>query len=171
MLIFFRYRYNRYYTILKQYPANNPMFPGLTFPCKTNFSLQETIEICANALYDDDLVPPPFPREIFIELMQTGFSSVEFNFNDTMYQQINGVAMGSPLGPALVHIFVGYQENKIFLNVKKPLNFYRYVDDTFAFLKKKIIVKNFFLHSTLFTLHYVLRSKKNLTLSSRFWTS
>ena len=50
----------------------------------TNVPLQETIEICANALYDDDLVPPPFPRKIFIELMQAATSSVEFSFNNTM---------------------------------------------------------------------------------------
>ena len=67
----------------------------------TNVPLQETIEICANALYDDNLVPLPFPRKIFIELMQTATSSVEFSFNNTMYRQTDDVAMGSPLGPAL----------------------------------------------------------------------
>ena len=46
------------------------------------------------------------PREIFIELMQTATSSVEFSFNDSMYRQTDDVAMGSPLGPALANIFV-----------------------------------------------------------------
>ena len=40
--------------------------------------------------------------------------------------------MGSPLGPALANIFVGFQETKLFLNVKKPLIYYHYVNDTFA---------------------------------------
>ena len=31
----------------------------------TNVSLQETIEICANVLYDDDLVPPPFHKNFY----------------------------------------------------------------------------------------------------------
>ena len=33
------------------------------------------------------------PRAVFIELMEsaTGTSSVEFSFNDTMYQQTDGV--------------------------------------------------------------------------------
>ena len=64
-------------------------------------------------------------REIFIELMQTATASVEFSFNDIMYRQIDGVAMGSSLGPALTNIFVGYQEAKLFLIVKKPLMYYR----------------------------------------------
>ena len=64
--------------------------------------------------------------------MQTATSSVEFSFNDTMYRQIDGVAMEFPLGPALANIFVGYQETKLFLNVKKSLIYSRYVDDIFA---------------------------------------
>ena len=53
--------------------------------------------------------------------MQTATSSVEFSFNDTMYRKTDGVAMESPLSPALANIFVGYQETKLFFNIKKPL--------------------------------------------------
>ena len=64
--------------------------------------------------------------------MQLATSSVEFSFNNNMYQQIDGVAMGSPLGPALANIFVGHQEQKLFNVVNRPLAYFRYVDDTFA---------------------------------------
>ena len=68
----------------------------------TNVPLAETIQICADALYNNnDLTQPSFPRDIFVELMQLTTSSVEFSFNNKMYRQIDGVAMGSPLGPAL----------------------------------------------------------------------
>ena len=73
----------------------------------TNVPLAETIEICADALYNDDSTAPSFPRNIFVELMQLATSSVEFSFNNNMHRQIDGVAMGSPLGPALANIFVG----------------------------------------------------------------
>ena len=40
--------------------------------------------------------------------------------------------MGSPLGPALANIFVGYYEEKLFSQTQKPSTYFRYVDDTFA---------------------------------------
>ena len=46
--------------------------------------------------------------------MERVISSVEFSFNDIMYRQIDGVAMGSPLGTALANIFVDYNETKLF---------------------------------------------------------
>ena len=98
----------------------------------SNVPLAETIEICADALYNGELTPPPFPRAIFVELMQTATSSAEFSFNNIMHRQIDGVAMGSPLGPSLANIFVGYHELLLFKRVNKPLMYYRYVDDTFA---------------------------------------
>ena len=35
-----------------------------------------------------------------------------FIFNEKLYKQINGVAMGSPLGPTLANIFLGYHERR-----------------------------------------------------------
>ena len=80
----------------------------------TNIPLAETIQICADTFYDGDLSPPQFSKEIFIELMNVATTSAEFSFNNVMYQQIDGVAMGSPLGPALANIFVGYYQISCF---------------------------------------------------------
>ena len=86
----------------------------------TNVPLAKTIQICADALYSLEYPPAPFPRQIFVELMEMATSSVEFNFNDIMHCQIDGVALGSPLGPALANIFVGYYESKLFHTTSKP---------------------------------------------------
>ena len=50
-----------------------------------------------------------------------------------MYQQIDGIAMGSPLGAVMVNIFVGFQEEKLFETKNKLLYYVRYVDGTFMF--------------------------------------
>ena len=112
----------------------------------TNVPLAVTINICADALYSDDSMTPSFPRSVFAELMQLATSSVEFSFNNNMHRQIDGVAMGSLLGPALANIFVGHQGAKLFANVKRPLAYFRYVDDTFAAFNNKEDCNIFFSH-------------------------
>jgi len=68
-----------------------------------------------------------FPRKIFIKLMEMATRSVEFSFNDVIYQKTDGNAMGSPFGPALANIFVGYYESKLFDSFSEPLMYYRYI--------------------------------------------
>jgi len=72
-----------------------------------------------------------------------------------MYRQIDDVAMGSPLGPALANIFVGHQEQKIFNVVNRPLAYFRYVDDTFAVFNNEDDCNAFLSH--LNSLHPSLR--------------
>ena len=86
--------------------------------------------------------------------MKSATSGVEFSFNDIMYKQTDGVAMGSPLGPALAKIFVGFNEEKLFSHISKPSTYFRYVDDTFAMFCNEKESENFFnqlncLHSSL----------------------
>ena len=78
--------------------------------------------------------------------MNLATSSVEFIFNNTTHRQIDGVAMGLPLGPVLANILVGYQEVKLFDNTNKPLTYFRYVDDTFAVFDNEDDCNNFFIH-------------------------
>ena len=87
----------------------------------TNILLAGTIQICADSLYESNLTPPIMDKDVFIELMNIATTSVEFNFNNKMYKQIDGVAMGSSLGPALTNIFVGYQKEKLFIGNNQPL--------------------------------------------------
>ena len=40
--------------------------------------------------------------------------------------------MGSPLGPGLAIIFIGYYKEKLFSQTQKTQTYFRYVDNTFA---------------------------------------
>ena len=71
------------------------------------------------------------PKDIFFQLMTVLTSCVEFSFNNVMFRQIDGVAMGSPLGPALANILVGNHEHKLFASNSKTFLYQRYVDDIF----------------------------------------
>ena len=59
-----------------------------------------------------------------------------FSFNNVMYRQIEGVAMGSPLGPLFTSIFVGFHEKKI-PAAKMPEMYERYVDDIFSHFQSR----------------------------------
>ena len=65
------------------------------------------------------------------------------------------MAISSPLGLSLANIFVGYHEVLLFKRVNKPLMYYRYVDDTFAFFNDENKCNEFFSH--LSSLHPSLR--------------
>ena len=98
----------------------------------TNVPLDETIKICLEALYDQSDYQPLIPKDVFVEMMKSATSSVGFSFNNTMYKQTDGVAMGSPLGPVLANIFVGYYEEKLFSQTQKPPIYFKYADNTFV---------------------------------------
>lgn len=80
---------------------------------------------------------------------------MEFSFNETMYVQTDGVAMGSPLGPVLANIFAGYYERLLLDKVPKPCVYMRYVDDTFSIFDSARDATNFL--SYLNSLHSFLK--------------
>ena len=54
-----------------------------------------------------------------------------FSFAGSYYKQINGVAMGTKMGPSYANLFVGYTEHQFFnqYNGPKPDHYRRYIDD------------------------------------------
>ncbi len=73
------------------------------------------------------------------ELLLICTTQSHFQFNKSYYEQIDGVAMGSPLGPLFANVFMSNFERKYMKQIKKlGVNLWlRYVDDVFATLKNK----------------------------------
>ena len=101
----------------------------------TNIPLEETIDICVDNLYSDNENPPNIPKHNFRNLLNIATKETFFMFNNKYYKQVDGVAMGSPLGPALANIFMCSFENKWLRdcpNDFRPVFYRRYIDDIFV---------------------------------------
>ena len=77
----------------------------------TNVPLDETTQICRDKSYALPN-PPKFPRSVLKDLLVFATKRSHFVFDGQYYDQIDGVAMGSPLGPALANIFMCDFEEK-----------------------------------------------------------
>ncbi|XP_057293116.1 uncharacterized protein LOC130621786 [Hydractinia symbiolongicarpus] len=94
----------------------------------TNIPLNETIEICTNLVFDQCDRCQGLTRSEFKSLLELATKESYFIFNDKIYQQIDGVAMGSPLGPTFANVFLCYHEQNWLNNCPtefKPVYFKR----------------------------------------------
>ena len=107
----------------------------------TNVPLIETIEIILNKLFPtQNTVFNGFDMFNFRRILEIAVIDTHFIFNDKIYKQVDGMAMGSPLGPTFANIFMCHLE-ELYLNQCPasfaPLFYKRYVDDTFVLFKER----------------------------------
>ncbi|XP_067022058.1 uncharacterized protein [Acropora muricata] len=81
----------------------------------TNVPLDETIQICLDKLYALSN-PPKLPRTVLKNLLVFATKRSHFVFDGQYYDQVDGVAMGSPLGPVLANIFMCHFEETWVMN-------------------------------------------------------
>ena len=98
----------------------------------TNIPLKETIDMVCDYVYESDS-KPPFERKTFKKLLEIATGGY-FLYKDTLYCQVDGVTMGSPLGPTLANFFLAHFETKFMTNKPSfaPDLYLRYVDDLFC---------------------------------------
>ena len=102
-----------------------------------NIPMEEAIKICCDLLYENQLLCN-ISKNQFEELLRAALSTNYFSFDGIIYQQVDWVAMGSPLGPSLANAFLAHYE-QIWLNdcpdEFKPVYYKRYVDDIFLLFR------------------------------------
>ncbi len=77
-----------------------------------NIPLMETIDICVNQCKEN--LPINLTISQFKSLLETAVKELVFvfNINNKLYQQIDGVAMGSPLEQTLANAFLCFLKKK-----------------------------------------------------------
>ncbi len=114
----------------------------------TSLPLVEMVDLVTNDLF---LHNPPdhISQAGFRKLLELAVFDSFFLFEGDMYHQIDGVAMGSPLGPTLANAFLCHYES-IWLNQCppsfKPIFYRRYVDDTFLLFKSEEHIQQFLVY-------------------------
>ena len=78
----------------------------------TNIPLDKTIDICTNQLFENTDTVEGFKKSELKQLLCLATKESYFIFNSLLYKQVDGVAMGSPLGPSLANAFLSYCEKK-----------------------------------------------------------
>ena len=71
----------------------------------TNVPLEDTVNICSDQLFKNVDKVNNLSKEEFKQLLSLATKESYFMFDNECYQQIDGVAMGSPLGPTLANAF------------------------------------------------------------------
>ena len=113
----------------------------------TNVPVAETIEIIINKIFTEpDTLFHNFNKTDFKKILELAVLDTPFLFNGIAYKQVDGMAMGSPLGPTFANIFMCAFEEQLLDNC--PLSFYplfyrRYVDDTFALFRTQDAANSF----------------------------
>ena len=108
----------------------------------TNVSLDETIDIIIKRIYDKTEINIDIAKKEMRELLHFCTKNAHFTLNNKKYLQVDGIAIGSPIGPVLANIFMVELERNIIPILSNDLSLWKiYADDTICFIKLPSINK------------------------------
>ena len=90
----------------------------------TNVLVDDSINIIIETIYNNNntngIKLPKIPVKLLNELLNICTKDLIFRTpQGLLYQQINGVSMGSPLGPLFANFYMDHLENKILSNIQR----------------------------------------------------
>ena len=93
---------------IKKVKATNVFLISYVCSLFASIPLKETIDIAVDSLFEHN---PDFKvTKNEFKKLDFATSGTHFLFDGSIYDQIDGVAMGSPLDPIVANLFVGYHE-------------------------------------------------------------
>ncbi|CAF3042390.1 unnamed protein product [Rotaria socialis] len=101
----------------------------------TNVPVEEAINVTLDFIFKlkQKNANIPFSREQMKKLLELSVRDAPFRFQNKIYKQIDGVAMGSPLTPILANLWLQKIEQKLNkFSKNRPVIWLRYVDDIFC---------------------------------------
>ena len=130
----------------------------------TNVPLEETINICANELLKSNSSIHGLNKKQITELLSLTTKELIILFDMAFHTQVDGVAMGSPLGPSLANAFL-FHETKWLNDCPekfKPVFYKKYVNDIFVLFRRPEHVKPFvgYMNGNIKTSIFLLKRKK-----------
>ena len=104
-----------------------------------SISVKEAIKLAVNLIWkkNEQLKTTKITKNELFILFNLAVRNVHSRFFNEFYRQIDGVAMGSPLAPILVNLFMNHLEKEKILpiiNIKVKI-WKRYIDDIFTIVK------------------------------------
>jgi hypothetical protein len=137
----------RFIEDLKSLPKSASSYQMVSFDIVslyTNIPINETIELILDYLYNDQLPTSVMKRLDMKKLLEFATKHSHFLFNGKIYDQKDGVSMGSPLAPLLAEIFLqNFERNHLPAFREMGIIYWkRYVDDTFVLLDPEVSAKD-----------------------------
>ena len=105
----------------------------------TNVPLKKTIEIILNRVCSEKKNWTSLSKRSLKKLLVDACTKTAFSFNKKLYEQIDGVSLGSTLGPLMANVIITEVDRVVVKGLinKGYLKFYnRFMDDTPVLMKK-----------------------------------
>ena len=111
----------------------------------TSIPLNETIDLAIKLIFDNN-PNIKITKKDLEKLFEFATSETHILFHGNYYNQIDGVAMGSPLGPVLANLFMSFYDKEWLkeFNFCKVLLYRRYVDDIICLFNCEVDAMKFF---------------------------
>ena len=105
-----------------------------------NFPLEETIGIILKRIYINKVIITDNPKQEMKEMLILCTKNVNFTFDSGNFIQLDGVTMGSQLGPVLVNIFMVEPKTSVIPNLSNKVKLWkRFADDTYCLARSEYI--------------------------------